>query len=147
MYVLRLLMKFAKNCEGKEGGRMKKLMSLFIMVVFVLTACNSELAITELNSVPKRLNEILGILGSDEYVQMINDSKKDISYLVINTGGTVTVRVESKEDTMVIHIDEVENDNEYKMQHLFKLTRDRDYERIALYKNGESIPFDTVAAI
>ncbi|MEG0472621.1 MAG: hypothetical protein RR588_09820 [Solibacillus sp.] len=126
---------------------MKKLMSLFIMVVFVLTACNSELAITELNSVPKRLNEILGILGSDEYVQMINDSKKDISYLVINTGGTVTVRVESKEDTMVIHIDEVENDNEDKKQHLFKLTRDRDYEIIDLYKNGESIPFDTVAAI
>lgn len=112
-----------------------------------MTACNSELAITELDTVPKRVNEIIGVLGSDDYIQMINDSKKDISYLVINTGGTVTVRVESKEDSILINIDEVENENEDQKQHLFKLTRDRDYEMIELFKNGESIPFDTVAGM
>ncbi|MEK4425107.1 hypothetical protein [Solibacillus sp. FSL K6-1523] len=126
---------------------MKKLMSFLIMTVFILTACNSELAITEQDTVPKSVNEILGVLDSDDYVQMINDSKKDISYIVINTEGKVTVRVESKGDSILIYIDEVETENEDKKQRVFKLTRDRDYEMIELFKNDESIPFDTVAAI
>lgn len=131
----------------KGGGRLKKLMGFLLLAVVLLTACNSELAITELDSVPKRVNEILGILDSDDYVQMINDSKKDISYIVINTEGKVTVRVESNGDSILIYIDEVETENENKKQHLFKLTRDQDYEMIELFKNGESIPFDTAAAI
>lgn len=130
--------------RGKEGGRLKKLMSLLIMAVLIMTACNSELAITELNSVPKRVNEIIEVLGSNDYVQMINDSNKDISYIIINTGGTVTVSVESKDDTILINIDEVENENKDKQKHIYKLTKDRDYEMIGLYKNGEEIPFDTV---
>lgn len=118
-------------------------MSLLIMMVFILTACNSELAIIELDTVPKRVNEIIGVLGSDDYVQMIHDVKKDISYIVINAEGKVTVHVESKGDSILIYIDEVENEKEDKKQHVFKLIRDQDYEMIELFKNGEPIPFDT----
>jgi len=115
---------------------------VIVCSIISLSACNSTLAITEVKSVSRDLQEILNVLGMEDYVQMINDGEKR-SYIVINTKGTVTVSVKSKDDTIVINIDEVENQNDEGItQHIFKLTKDANYEYIDLYKNGEQIPFD-----
>ncbi|MBG9452988.1 hypothetical protein ABE61_02545 [Lysinibacillus sphaericus] len=125
---------------------MRKIVIVFLCSIISLSACNSTLAITEVKSVSRDLQEILNVLGMEDYVQMINDGEKR-SYIVINTKGTVTVSVKSKDDTIVINIDEVENQNDEGItQHIFKLTIDANYEYIDLYKNGEQIPFDTVGA-
>ncbi|MGE7954160.1 hypothetical protein [Lysinibacillus xylanilyticus] len=125
---------------------MKKLLIILLCSIIVLSACNSTLAITKVKSVPKDLQETLNVLGMEDYAQMINNGEKR-SYIVINTKETVTVSVESKEDTIVINIDEIENQNdEVIKQHIYKLTKDAIYEYIYLYKNGEQIPFNTVAA-
>ncbi|KOS64247.1 hypothetical protein FJQ98_10305 [Lysinibacillus agricola] len=126
---------------------MRKLLAVLLCSIIVLSACTSELAITEVKSVPKDLQETLNVLGMEDYVQKINNGEKR-SYIVINTKGTITVSLESKDDTIVINIDEVENPNdEVIKQHIFKLTTDTKYVyTIDLYKNGEPIPFDTVGA-
>ena len=125
---------------------MRKIVIVFLCSIISLSACNSTLAITEVKSVSRDLQEILNVLGMEDYVQMINDGEKR-SYIVINTKGTVTVSVKSKDDTIVINIDEVENQNDEGItQHIFKLKKDANYEYIDLYKNGEQIPFDTVGA-
>ncbi|MEX3745617.1 MULTISPECIES: hypothetical protein [Lysinibacillus] len=125
---------------------MKKLLIVLLCSIIVLSACNSTLAITKVKSIPKDLQETLNVLGMEDYAQMINIGEKR-SYIVINTKETVTVSVESKEDTIVINIDEIENQNdEVIKQHIYKLTQDANYEYIYLYKNGEQIPFNTVAA-
>ncbi|MEQ6353843.1 hypothetical protein ABNX05_04385 [Lysinibacillus sp. M3] len=125
---------------------MRKIVIVLLCSIISLSACNSTLAITEVKSVSKELQEILNILGMEDYVQMINDGEKR-SYFVINTKGTVMVSVKSKDDTIVINIDEEENQNDEGItQHIFKLTKDANYEYIDLYKNGEQIPFDTVGA-
>lgn len=125
---------------------MRKLLIVFLCSIIALSACQSTLAITEVKSVPRDLQKILNVLGMEDYVQMINNGEKR-SFIVINTKGTVTVSVKRKGDTMVINIDEVENqNNEVITQHIFKLTKDVNYEYTDLYKNGEQIPFDTVGA-
>ncbi|MDM5247716.1 hypothetical protein [Lysinibacillus sp. G4S2] len=125
---------------------MRKLLIVLLCSIIVLSACNPTLAITEVKSVPKDLQETLNVLGMEDYVQMINNGEKR-SYIVINTKDTVTVSVESKEDAIVINIDEVENQNdEVIKQHIYKLTVDANYEYIYLYKNGEQIPFNIVGA-
>ncbi|WP_375200445.1 hypothetical protein [Bacillus sp. RS11] len=125
---------------------MKKLLIVLLCSIIVLSACNSTLAITKVKSVPKDLQETLNDLGMEDYALMINNGEKR-SYIVINTKKTVTVSVKSKEDTIVINIDEIENQNDEVMkQHIYKLTKDANYEYIYLYKNGEQIPFNTVAA-
>lgn len=76
---------------------MRKIVIVLLCSIISLSACNSTLAITEVKSVSKELQEILNILGMEDYVQMINDGEKR-SYIVINTKGTVTVSVKSQED-------------------------------------------------
>ena len=114
--------------------------------MFVLTACNSKLEIIEMKSVPNDLQKVLEQLGMNSYVQVINDGR-DISYIVINTKDTVMLSVENNDDTISVDIEEVEGQNENIDQHIYKLTRDRDYEYFQLYKNGEGIPVDVVTGM
>lgn len=109
---------------------MKKLMGVLLVVVLALTACNSELAITELNAVPKKLQNALDQLEMHDYVQLVN-AGEDTAYIVVNTKGTVTASVASEEVK----------------RYIFKLTKDKDYEYMYLTKNGEQIPFDVVTGI
>ncbi|MFJ7737723.1 hypothetical protein ACIQ2D_15525 [Lysinibacillus sp. NPDC097287] len=117
-----------------------------LVVVLALTACNSELAITELNSVPKKLQKVLDQLRMDDYIQLVNDGE-EIAYIAVNTKGTVTASVESNDDKIFVNIEEVEGQNEEIKQYIFKLTKDKDYEYMYLNKNGEEIPFDVVTGI
>ena len=131
----------------KGAGRLKRVMGILLIVILALTACNSELGITELKSVPNNVQKVTEQLGIDDYVQKIYVVDKDFSYIVINTKGTVTVSVESNDDTVSIKIEDEEGQNEEVKQHVYKLTTDRDYEYVQLYKNGEAIPFNVVTAI
>ncbi|MFJ6208481.1 hypothetical protein [Lysinibacillus sp. NPDC092081] len=125
---------------------MRKLLIVLFCSIIALSACNSPLSITEVKTAPKDLQKVLNVLGMEDYVQMFNNGEKR-SYIVINTKGTVAVSAKSKDDTLVINIDEVENqNNEVITQHIFKLTKDVNYEYIYLYKNGEQIPFNTVGS-
>ncbi|MFJ7952126.1 hypothetical protein ACIQZG_11425 [Lysinibacillus sp. NPDC096418] len=126
---------------------MKKLMGILFVVVLALTACNKELAITELESVPNDVEKALDQFEENSYVEKIYDVSKEISYIVINTKGIVTVSVESNDDKISIKIEEEDGQNEEAKQHIYKLTTDRDYEYILLYKNSEEIPFDVARAI
>lgn len=122
-------------------------MGILFVVVLALTACNKELAITELESVPNDVEKALDQFEENSYVEKIYDVSKDISYIVINTKGIVTVSVESNDDKISIKIEEEDGQNEEAKQHIYKLTTDRDYEYILLYKNGDEIPFDVARAI
>lgn len=122
-------------------------MGVLLTVIAILTACNSELAITEVKSVPNDVQKVIDQLGMDSYVQKIYVVGKDISYIVINTKGTVTVSVESNDDKVSVNIEEDEGQNDAIEQHIYKLTTDRDYEYFLLHKNGEEIPIDVVTAI
>lgn len=126
---------------------MRKVMIVLFAVMVVLAACNTQLAITEVKSVPNDVQKVIDQLGMDSYVQKIYVVGKDISYIVINTKGTVTVSVESNDDKVSVNIEEEEGQNENIEQHIYKLTTDRDYEYFQLHKNGEEIPIDVVTAI
>ena len=103
----------------KGAGRLKRVMGILLIVILALTACNSELGITELKSVPNNVQKVTEQLGIDDYVQKIYVVDKDFSYIVINTKGTVTVSVESNDDTVSIKIEDEEGQNEEVKQHVY----------------------------
>ncbi|MED4534227.1 hypothetical protein ABET51_15715 [Metabacillus fastidiosus] len=125
---------------------MKKLLSVLIIMIFSLAACNSELNIVELEFTPDDLNEVLEVLDSKDYIQLVNDGNS-ILYLVIDTKETITVSVKAHNDQLLINIKEVESENKEVKQHIFRVMKDKDYEEIGLYKNGKQISIDTVTSI
>lgn len=115
-------------------------------MIFSLAACNSELNIVELEFTPDDLNEVLEVLDSKDYIQLVNDGNS-ILYLVIDTKETITVSVKAHNDQLLINIKEVESENKEVKQHIFRVMKDKDYEEIGLYKNGKQISIDTVTSI
>lgn len=108
------------------------------MTIFIILGCNAELAVTEIYEFPKALEEKFTFLKNDEYVQMINESG-GIKYIIINTGGTVTLEAESKSNSVLFNIEESDIRSDVIERHIFKITLDKEYEFVKLYCNGEEI--------
>ncbi|HLT56415.1 MAG TPA: hypothetical protein VK057_09950 [Bacillota bacterium] len=124
---------------------MKKLLSLLLLSALMITACNdAALSISELEIVP---DEVLENITPDDTLQMINEGD-DIAYIVYFSSGTVTPRLETEGEMLIIQLEVTgqEEDDEEK-PYVYKLTLDPELEMIDIFINGKSVPFDRVTAL
>lgn len=113
------------------------------MTILIIPGCKSELSVNEIYSFSKTLEEKFMSLNNNEYVQMITD-RGGIKYIIINTSGMVTLEAESKANAVIFSVEETNVKSAIIERHIFKITLDKEYEYIELYRNGEQIAFDTV---
>ena len=121
---------------------MKKLAIVFISAL-LLVACNSStLSISELEVVPK---QVQSKIENQHSLQLITDGET-ASYIVFQSSGTVTTDLETKDNTLIVKLDET-NKTQAVKTHVYKLTLDPEHEAIEVFVNGTAQPFDLVTGI
>jgi chaperonin cofactor prefoldin len=114
-----------------------------LFVAFILSACKSStLSINEIEAVPNKLQNKL----DSKYTLQLLDGE-DISYIVFQSKGTVTAALETQGDTLVVKLDEPNQQGNELEQHIYKLTSDNKHEKIDIHINGHSTPIDNVTPI
>ncbi|MEK4385615.1 peptidylprolyl isomerase [Solibacillus sp. FSL W7-1464] len=123
---------------------MKKLLSLMFVTAILLAACNSsEMSITQVQKIPPKVQESIDFLDKDDKLQVVNDSKSDVKYIIIQSAGTVTAELEERENILDIKLDTENETNSELKQHVFKVTRgDAQYDSINVKINGQDTPID-----
>jgi len=123
---------------------LKKLISLLFITTILLAACNSsELSITEVQKIPPKVQESIDFMDTDDTLQLVNDSKSDVKYIVFQSAGTVTAELEERENILDIKLDTENETNSELKQHVYKVTRgDAQYDSINVKINGQDTPID-----
>ncbi|MDX1806109.1 MAG: peptidylprolyl isomerase [Paenisporosarcina sp.] len=120
---------------------MKKIFVLVILLISVLTACNSStLSFSEIENVP---NNVQDKVDSNLKLQSINDGEKGY-YIVFHSSGDVKTDLETQGDTVTIKFDVTNLQDDVVKQNTFYLTTDPEHDVIDVLVNGESMPFDNV---
>lgn len=120
---------------------MRRLFSLMLVAAIILAACNSsELSITEIQSVPTKVQERI---NTDYTSQLVHDIKKGDAYIIFQSTGIVTAQLEVRENILTIKLDSASQENNALKQYVFKITRgDAEYDTINFQVNGKETPFD-----
>lgn len=127
------------KAEGVKG--LKKIFVLVILLISVLTACNSStLSFSEIENVP---NNVQDKVDSNLKLQSINDGEKGY-YIVFHSSGDVKTDLETQGDTVTIKFDVTNLQDDVVKQNTFYLTTDPEHDVIDVLVNGESMPFDNV---
>lgn len=137
---------------------MKKVLLFFGFLLF-LAGCSSELTFTEI----KPDDAKKGVLTFFESVEDINGAHlyfdgDDVFYVLLNgknvTQGEkaihfVNFNVDSDDGNLNIYYIEEETENysdeTLKYQVIYKIEKDKDYEKIRLFKNGNEVPFEVAS--
>ncbi|GKV54904.1 hypothetical protein NCCP2222_08510 [Sporosarcina sp. NCCP-2222] len=122
-------------------------MAMLFGIMLLVSACTKELSIQEVQpekADPKVLESIQP--ATSESVQMLTDQQKG-HYVVVYAYSPVTLSVNEEGTTLKIHIKSSEEDEtEMVKRYIFKLTTNRDYDTIQLYRNAKEIPFDHITS-
>lgn len=74
---------------------------MFVTAI-LLAACNSsEMSITQVQKIPPKVQESIDFLDKDDKLQVVNDSKSDVKYIIIQSAGTVTAELEERENILI----------------------------------------------
>lgn len=131
-----------KMANQGRGLNMKKLLSLMFVSAILLAACNSsELSITEVQKIPQKVQESI---DTDYTLQLVNDSKSDVKYIIFQSDGSVTAELEERENILDIKLDTENEENSELKQYVYKITRgDAQYDSINVKINGQDTPIDS----
>ncbi len=120
---------------------LKKIVVLGIMVLSILSACNSStMSIKKIENVPKDLQEYV---NSSLRLQSINDGEKGY-YIIFHSIGEVEADLETQGDKLNIMFNETNLKDEVIKQNTYYVTTAPEHEMIDVLVNGESIPFDNM---
>jgi len=127
-----------------RGVSLRKLFSLMFVLAIVLAACSSsELSITEVHKIPPKVQESIDSIDTDYTLQLVNDSKTDVKYIIFQSAGTVTAELEEREDILDIKLDTENGGNSELIQYVYKITRgDAQFDTINVKINGQDTPID-----
>ncbi|AWE07261.1 peptidylprolyl isomerase [Lysinibacillus sp. 2017] len=118
---------------------MKRLFSLMLVAIIILAACNSKLSISELQSVPSKVQDVI---KSDSTLQMITNGEKN-TYIVFHSTEAVSVELEVTENILNIKFNTTNQENTELKQYVYKLNRgDSEHDTINVLVNEENMPFD-----
>lgn len=123
---------------------MKQLLLLVVTVLIGIgiysLSSNSELSFSEVEKVPRDVQENV---DPGHMLQQIY--KKDRSYVIFHSAGAVHHKLEVAGDEVNIMLTVSDEENEAEVrQHSYKLQMGAEHEKIAVFLNGELIPFDEV---
>ena len=120
---------------------LKKLFVLVLLVISILSACNSSiLSFSKIENVP---NNVQDKVDSNLKLQLINDGEKGY-YIVFHSSGDVETDLETQGETVTIKFNVTNLQDEVVKQNTFYLTTDPEHDVINVLVNGESMPFDKV---
>ena len=120
---------------------LKKLFVLVLLVISILSACNSSiLSFSKIENVP---NNVQDKVNSNLKLQLINDGEKGY-YIVFHSSGDVKTDLETQGETVTIKFNVTNLQDEVVKQNTFYLTKDPEHNVIDVLVNGESMPFDKV---
>ena len=116
-----------------------------LFFALILASCNSsELSISEIQNVP---NKVQDEINSNYTLQLIFDGENK-AYIIFHTKGTVTADLETKNNTLIVKLDNTDKDNNELKQFVYKLTWGATgHDTIEVLVNGQSTPFDNVTGL
>jgi len=118
---------------------LKKISVLLILLIVVLSACNSTtLSFSKIETVPHHVQENV---DSDSKLQSINVDGKGY-YIVFHSSGEVEGEVETQEETVTIKFNETNVQDADVKQYTYYLTTGPEHDFIDVLLNGKPIPFD-----
>lgn len=83
-------------------------------------------------------------MDPDDTLQLVNDSKSDVKYIVFQSAGTVTAELEERENILDIKLETENKENSELKQYVYKITRgDAQYDSINVKINGQDTPIDS----
>lgn len=111
---------------------------MFVSAI-ILVACNSsELSITEVQKIPPKVQESI---DTDYTLQLVNDSKGDVKYIVFQSSEIVTAELEVLENLLDVKLDTEKEENSELKKYVYKITRgDAQYDTINVKINGQDTP-------
>ena len=111
----------------------------------MLASCNPlELSISEIQNVP---NDVQDKVNSDYTLQLITDGE-NMAYIIFYTKRTVTADLETKDDTLIVKLENTDKGKNELQQFVYKLTWDTtEHDTIEVLVNGQSTPFDNVTGL
>ncbi|MCG3086810.1 hypothetical protein [Sporosarcina cyprini] len=122
-------------------------LAILFGIMLLVSACSNELSIQEVQP-EKADSELLESIqpATSENVQMITDQKRQ-RYIVVYAYSAVTMSVKDEGATLALHIKNSPDDEAGMLKrYIFKLTADRDFDNIQLYRNAKEIPFDHITS-
>lgn len=110
-----------------------------VVSAIILAACNSsESSITEVQKIPPKVQDSI---DTDYTLQLVNDSKSDVKYIVFQSPGIVTAELEVIENILNVKLDTEKEENSELKQYVYKITRgDAQYDTINVKINGQDTP-------
>jgi hypothetical protein len=125
---------------------MKRVFALVILVILILSACNSNSSTLSFSEIEKVPNNVQDKIDSNLKLQLIDDGEKG-SYIVFQTSGKVETNVETQGDTVTIKFRISNSQSDAVKQNTYYLTTDPIHDAIDIQVNGESTPFDSITAL
>lgn len=120
---------------------LKKIFVLVIMLMVLLSACNSPtFSFTEVKNVP---NTIQNNINPDFKLESFNEGEKG-SYIVFHSSGDVKAVAESIGHIATIKFTVSNLKDEDVKQHVYYLTTGPEHDSIEVLVNGESTPIDNM---
>lgn len=86
--------------------------------------------------------EVQRMMMIEEVMQLIYVDEQ--RYIVFDAAGEVSVELEEDGDTVMVHFNVEDADDQKKERHVYEVTMEPEHEAIAVYINGELVPFDFV---
>lgn len=111
---------------------------MFVSAIILAACSSSELSITEVQKIPTKVQEII---DTDYTLQLINDSKSDVKYIIFQSAGTVTAEIKERGNILDIKLETENEEHSELKQYVYKITRgDAQYDSINVKINGQDTP-------
>ena len=111
---------------------------MLVSAIIFVACSSSELNITEVKKIPPKVQESI---DADYTLQLVNDSKSDVKYIIFQSAGSVTAELEERENILDVKLDTENEDNRELKQYVYKITRgDAKYDTINVKINGQDTP-------
>lgn len=121
------------------------MISIVLFASCILAACNSKLNVSKVkeDSLDKEIKQLVVNQGFENYVNLV-DKGESAKYVVVNSGKGVDLVAERDGDTLKLQItDKSPNKSIVIYHHIFKISLDKNYDKIKIYRNEKEIEFDT----
>lgn len=137
---------------------MKKLL-LMLVFVFFLAGCNSNLTFSEIEikNVKRDILTFFKSVEDENGIHLYMDGK-EVIYVMLNGKNVMEgeqaihftgFSVDADDESLLIYYNEEETDDysdqTLKHQVVYKVNKDRDYEKLRTFRNGEEVPIGVVS--
>lgn len=125
---------------------MNKNLLILTFILLLLAACQNETSSVSSLFEINYSEEIEERLNSEYALELLNRDE-NTAFLTLKSGGEVTSTLEQDKETLIIHFDVENSENETLQQRVYELTTDPEIEAIEVFIDGEMTPFDNVTSI